>query len=238
MSKSFWGFLAAIVVVFGLVFFFTHKSSTNNSSGSKPTQHIEGDTSSNIKLVEYGDYQCPYCGEVYPVLQQVLPKYLNKISFQFRNFPLTNLHPNAYAGARAAEAAGLMGKFWQMHNKLYEENVTYYSDQQTGTKFNTWINARNPLPEFDSYAKQLGLNVTQFNKYYNSNRVNNAIEADMTAGNNLNVQGTPTFFLNGKNIGNPATVSGFEKEINAAIANNGKISSTTKTKTSTNQTKK
>jgi 2-hydroxychromene-2-carboxylate isomerase len=130
-----------------------------------------------------------------------------------------------------------MGKYWQMHNKLYQENVTYYSAQQTGSTYNTWINASNPLPDFDSYAKQLGLNVTQFNNYYNSSQVNNAIEADMTAGNNLNVQGTPTFFLNGKNIGNPATLSGFEKEINAAIANNGKVSSTT-TKNTTNQTKK
>lgn len=238
MSKSFWGVLAAIVVIFGLVFFFTHKNSTNNSGGGKPTQHLEGDLSSNIKLVEYGDYQCPYCGEVYPVLQQVLAKYSNQISFQFRNFPLTNLHPNAYAGARAAEAAGLMGKFWQMHNKLYQENVTYYTAQQTGTTFNTWINASNPLPDFDSYAKQLGLNVAQFNKYYNSNQVNNAIEADMAVGGKLNVQGTPTFFLNGKNIGNPVTLSGFEKIINAAIANNGKVSSSTTTKSTTHQTKK
>lgn len=237
MNKTFWGFIAAIVLVFGLVFYFTHNSSSNNSSGnSKPTEHIEGNTSSSIKLVEYGDFQCPYCGAVYPTLQQVLPKYLSKISFQFRNFPLTSLHPNAYAGARAAEAAGLMGKYWQMHDMLYQQNVTYYQDSQSGVTYNNWINASNPLPDFDSYAKQLGLNVTKFNSYYNSNQVNNAIEADINAGNNLNVQGTPTFFLDGKNIGNPASVSGFEKAINSAIANQGKVSSTSKS--TTQQTKK
>lgn len=235
MSKAFWGFIAAIVVIFGLVFYFTHRNSGTSSSGT-PTQHIEGNTSSNIKLVEYGDYQCPYCGTVFPVLQNVLPQYLSKISFQFRNYPLTSIHPNAYAGARAAEAAALMGKFWQMHDKLYSENVSYYSAQQSGSSYNTWINASDPLPDFDSYAKQLGLNVTQFNSYYNSNRVNNAIQADMTAGNNLNVQGTPTFFLNGKNIGNPATASGFEKVLNSAIANQGKVSPAPKN--TTQQTKK
>ncbi len=235
MSKTFWAILAAIVVIFGVTFYFTHNKNTGASS-APPTEHLEGDTASNIKLVEYGDYQCPYCGEVYPVLQQVLPKYLNKITFQFRNYPLTSLHPNAYAAARAAEAAGLMGDFWQMHDKLYSENVKYYTAETSGTTYNTWINASNPLPDFDSYAKQLGLNVAQFNTYYNSNKVNNAIQADMNAGNKLNVQGTPTFFLDGKNIGNPATVSGFEKYLNAALANNGKVSSS-KTAT-TNQTKK
>lgn len=228
MSKTFWGILAAIVVVFGLAFALTHKSgnnSSNTSSSAKPTEHIEGNGKTGVTLVEYGDYECPYCEEYYPIVKQVVADEFNNITFQFRNFPLTSIHPNAFAGARAAEAAGLMGKFWQMHDTLY-----------TYSNWTQWSTSSNPVPFFDQYAKQLGLNLTTFEADFASSKVNNMINADMAAGNKLNIQGTPTFFLDGKQISVAPKASAFETLINQAVANKGKVSTTTSGTTS--QTKK
>ncbi len=227
MSKTFWGILAAIVVVFGLIFVFTHKnnSGSNSSSSSKPTEHIEGNGKSGVALVEYGDYECPYCEEYYPIVKQVVQNEFNNITFQFRNFPLTSIHPNAFAGARAAEAAGLMGKFWQMHNTLY-----------TYSNWSKWSTSSNPVPYFDKYAEDLGLNLATFKTDFSSSKVNNMIQADMAAGNKLNIQGTPTFFLDGKQIQVSPSVSAFENLINKAIANKGHVKTTTSG--STAQTKK
>ena len=228
MSKTFWGILAAIVVVFGLAFALTHKSSnsaSNASSTAKPTEHIEGNGKTGVTLVEYGDYECPYCEEYYPIVKQVVANEFNNITFQFRNFPLTSIHPNAFAGARAAEAAGLMGKFWQMHDTLY-----------TYSNWTQWSTSSNPVPYFNQYAKDLGLNLTTFEADFSSNKVNNMINADMAAGNKLNIQGTPTFFLDGKQISVAPQASAFEKLINQAIANKGQVKTTTSGTTA--QTKK
>ncbi len=224
MNKNFWILVGGIVVIFSAVFFITNNNSSGTSSGS-PSHNVEGLGKAKVKLVEYGDYECPYCEEYASVVKQVVSDEFNNITFQFINFPLTNIHPNAFAGARAAQAAGMMGKFWEMHDALYN-----YSNWQQ------WSTSSNPIPYFQNYAQQLGLNVTKFMSYYNSNTVNNMIEADINLGNNANIQGTPTFFLDGKQIQVAAKVSDFEQLINAAVANNGKVSSTSSG--STTQTKK
>jgi protein-disulfide isomerase len=214
MSRNFWIIVVVIVVVLVGIFTLTGKNGTT-SSNLKPTEHIIGKGQSGVTLVEYGDYQCPYCGEYYSTIKQVQAIYNNQIYFQFRNFPLTSIHPNAYAGARAAEAAGLMGKFWQMHDLLYTQNQEYYNSNGA---YATWIGASNPLSVFDQDAQSLGLNVAQFNKLYNSNRVNNLILADQNAGNALGIDATPTFIIDGKQVQIADSVSAFETVINAAIA--------------------
>src|ERR1700722_5277134 len=164
MDKRFIGALAVIVIVLAGIFIFTggNKNNSSTSSTSQPTNHVEGQGQDKITLVEYGDYECPFCGEYYPIIQQVQQQYNTQIFFQFRNLPLTELHPNAFAGARAAEAAGLMGKFWQMHDLLYQENEVYYSNEKQAS----WVSASNPETFFVSFAQQLGLNTAQFQKYY------------------------------------------------------------------------
>jgi protein-disulfide isomerase len=241
MSKQFLAILALIVLVFvGIVVFSGNKSngsgSGKSSSGTAPTQHIEGQGKDGITLVEYGDYQCPYCGQYFQIVQQVQAEYNQQLFFQFRNFPLTNLHPNAFAGARAAEAAGLQGKFWQMHDLLYEQNQAYYNG---GEPANSWIGASSPEPYFEADAQQLGLNVTQFKNDYASDTVNNLISADMAAGNKLGVDATPSFYLDGKAISVGESVSAFEKLINAEIAKKaGQASSAPTSAGATSQTKK
>ena len=219
MSKQFWAVVAIIVLVFvGIVAVSNHKSSTSSStnSSSQPTQHIIGTGSTGVTLVEYGDYECPYCEEYYPVVKQVQQEYNDKIFFQFRNFPLTSVHVNAFAGARAAEAAGLQNKFWEMHDALYD-----------ASNWQVWSTASDPTPYFSQYAQQLGLNMTQFKSDFGSSKVNDLVNADMTAGNKLNIQGTPTFFLDGKQITVGISVTDFEKVINAEIAKKAAASSST-----------
>ena len=172
MDKKFWIFLGLVVVVIAAIFFTTKGSNHPSSGYGQPTNHIEGKGSSGVKLVEYGDYECPYCAMYFPIVKQVVAIYSPYIYFQFRNLPLTQLHPNAFAGARAAEAAGLQGKFWQMHDLLYQNN------DPSGAA--GWVASTNPLNDFFiGYAKQLGLNISQFKTDFNSNAVNNSINADV-----------------------------------------------------------
>lgn len=228
MSKQFWAVLVVIVLVLVGVFIVTSNKSGNStgSSSSQATNHIEGQGKSGVTLVEYGDYECPYCQEYFSTVKQVESQYDSQITFQFRNFPLTSIHPNAFAAARAAEAASLQGKFWQMHDLLYENNDP---SGQSG-----WVPASDPTPYFDQFATQLGLNLAKFKTDMDSTTVNDRINADMAAGNKLGIQGTPTFFVDGKQtqIGN--SVADFQKILDAAIKS--KTAGTTDTTTSSGAT--
>ena len=220
MSKQFWAILAAIVLIFvGVLLVNKHDTKAPVATGS-PTNHVEGNKTATVKLTEFGDYQCPGCGSFYQTVKDVVAKYDSKIKFQFVNFPLTSIHPNTFAASRAAEAAGLQGKYWQMHDLLYEQNQAYYVNQQQ-----TWIPAKDPTPFFNQYAQQLGLNMTKFKQDFGSTKVNDWINADMQKGKNLGVDATPTFFLDGKKVdsdqlldsqGQPS-VDAFSKLIDAAL---------------------
>lgn len=214
MSKQFIAILALIVIVFIGIFAYSNHKSNNKSNPSALSQHIEGQGKAGVTLVEYGDYQCPFCGEYYATVKQVAAEFNDQIKFQFRNFPLVNIHQNAFAGARAAEAAAMQNQFWQMHDLLYVQNQAYYNSNQQAA---TWINSSDPLSVFDQYARQLGLNVTRFNSDYSSTQVNDVINADEDEGNKLGVNATPTFFLDGKKIQPTNTVSSFESAIKAEI---------------------
>jgi len=218
MSKQFLGILAAVVVGLGLIFWFSggHKNNNSGSSSSgnvQPSSHIEGQGKKGVTLVEYGDYECPVCGAYYQTVKEVAAKYNQDIFFQFRNLPLTQIHPNAFAGARAAEAAGMQGKYFEMHDLLYENQ-------------NTWSTISNPLPDFQAYAQQLGLDMTKFNNDYASAAANDVIQADLTAFSKTGQEeATPTFFLDGTYVSNDKLVDNngpsldkFSQVIDAAIA--------------------
>lgn len=183
------GGLIIIVVVLLIIF-----GGSSKVSGT-PTNHVEGSPSTGVKLVEYGDYQCPGCGDFYQTIKDVAQKYSKLIQFQFINFPLTSIHPNTFAASRAAEAAAMQGKFWQMHDKLYEQNQAYYLNQTP-----TWIPASDPMPFFNQYAKELGLNMNQFQNDFKSSKVNDEINADKNKGEKLQVDATPTFYLDGNKL--------------------------------------
>lgn len=224
MSKQFWGVVVVIILIFVGIFALSgKKSDTTSSSGSTAglSQHVEGNLKSNVSLVEYGDYECPYCGQYYPTVKAVETEFNDQIKFQFRNFPLVSVHQNAFAGARAAEAASLQNKFWEMHDVLYENQ-------------DAWSTASDPTTYFKQYATELGLNTTQFQTDYASSKVNDVINADMAEGNKLNIQGTPTFYLDGKQIQVANTTASFEKVIKQALADQKVTSSGTTTQSTKN----
>jgi protein-disulfide isomerase len=173
--------------------------------------------------VEYGDYECPVCETYASTVQQVQQKYNAQIKFQFRNLPLTSIHPNAIGAARAAEAADLQGKFWQMHDVLYEAQ-----------NWSEWSTSNDPDPYFWTYAQQLGLNVNKFKSDFASSEVNNRVQADLAAFSKTGEQqATPTFFLNGKYVPNaqfvdPSTqapsIAAFSKVIDAELKTTGQSS--------------
>ncbi|MEK7599591.1 MAG: thioredoxin domain-containing protein [Patescibacteria group bacterium] len=211
MSKQFLGVLVAIILVFVGIVALTGKDSGSKSSDGKAnapalSQNIQGAGTAGVTIVEYGDFQCPYCQQYAPTVAQVKAIYGDKIKFQFRNFPLVNIHQNAFAAARAAQAAALQGKFWEMHDALYQA-----SDWQT------WTKASDPTPYFKEYAKGLGLNTTQFASDFASSKVNDTINADTAEATKLEVTGTPAFFVNGKKTEITNSVESFQKIIDAAI---------------------
>lgn len=205
MNKVFWAVIAAIVIIFGGILLFKNNDATAPSAArTKPTNHITGKGSTGVVLVEYGDYQCPFCGQYHPLVKQVQEKYNDQITFQFRNLPLIQIHQNAFAAARAAEAADLQGKFWEMHDMLYE-------NQQS------WSSSPKALSVFEGYAKKLGMNVDQFKKDFSSSAVNERINADVVEFDKTKQEkSTPTFFLNGKKIA-PKSLDEFSKAIDEAI---------------------
>lgn len=210
MDRNFVIVLGVIVAIFAGVVAFAggddRKSSV--SSNAKPSEHIYSKTDSKVTLVEYGDFQCPYCYQYEPIVAQVREKYKGKINFQFRNFPLQSIHQNAFAAHRAAEAAHLQGKFWEMHDLLYQNQKE-------------WSEAQSVSTYFDRYAKQIGLDVNKYKTDFASTQVNAVINADMKVGEKLKVTGTPTFFLNGKKTEINADLASFEKVIDAELQKAG-----------------
>jgi len=151
--------------------------------------HTQGNLDSKLILIEYGDYQCPPCANAYPIVKDLVKKYSDKVLFVFRNFPIPSLHPNARAAAATAEAAGLQGKYWEMHDKLYE-NQSAWSSASTSER--TTI--------FKDYASQIGLDTDKFTKDVSLDSIIAKIDFDVAVGKSVKVEGTPTFKLNGETV--------------------------------------
>lgn len=193
MDKRFLTILATLVIIFGAIFAFTQNSSNkSNPSNAQPSNHVIGDGTKDVTLVEYGDFQCPVCAIYESVVDQVRSTYAKDIQFQFRNLPLSSVHPNAFSAARAVEAASLQNKFWEMHDTLYSQ-----------ANWQAWTISSSPIDLFKKYAQQLGLDVNKFQSDFTSEMVNSTIQADLAAFKKTGQQqATPTFFLNGTYLDN------------------------------------
>lgn len=164
-----------------------HAIQTANDQNGNIGDRIFGNKDAKVVIIEYGDFQCPGCGDAAPVLRAVSEKYKDDVAFIFRNFPLTSIHPNAMTAAAAAEAAGLQGKYWEMHHNLYELQNDWSS-----------LSGQNRLDTFVGYAEGLGLNKEQFLKDIDSKNVAAKIKFDRALGTKAGVTGTPSIFVNGK----------------------------------------
>ena len=158
--------------------------------------HTEGDPNAPVTLVEYGDYQCPYCGRAHPVVKRVQAHFGPRLRFVFRNFPLSDLHEYAALAAESAEAAAAQGKFWPMHDKIFENQGALG-------------------PELiESIATELGIDLEKFNQEVNGSAYRDRVKQDFMSGVRSGVNGTPTFFLNGTRYNDnpdyPSLVSAIE----------------------------
>ena len=153
--------------------------------GAEPA-HTHGPANAPAHIEEFGDYQCPPCGMFHPILEQMEEEFGDKLRVTFRHFPLPN-HQHALRAASAAEAAGLQGKFWEMHKLIYEHQKD-------------WKDLFDVRPVFDGYAKEIGLDVARFNRDIGSSQVQQRIVLDSKRGQSLGVSGTPTVFLNGREV--------------------------------------
>lgn len=205
-------FIAGILVVIALLFAYYFYATTGEDNQKveeitiSKTDHIRGAEDGKLTLVEFGDFQCPACSAYEPLIRQAVKDNKTLLKVVFKHFPLTQIHQNALLGAKAAEAAGLQGKFWEMHDMLYDKQ----------SEWSTGMNARDLIM---GYAKTLGLNTVKFGEDLNSKALEEKIFAELKEGTTLNVQGTPTFFLNGKKIENPTSLEALNKLILETAAN-------------------
>lgn len=197
--------VVAVAVILGGAVLFGKKD--NNVTGS-PSSHVYGNAQSSVTLVEYGDLECPACGGFFPLVKQLKEEYKDKIRFEYRNFPLVQVHQHALAAHRAVEAANKQGKFWEMHDLLYERQEDWNGPSASDP---TGIPMSQALSLFESYAKELGLNVDQFKTDEQSNDVLGTINADIARGTSDGVNSTPTFFLNGKKIEDTNSIDTLDK---------------------------
>ena len=185
------------------------ESKSIQAKGDKESAHIRGDPDAPVTLEEFGDFQCPPCGQFAGFVQELLREYNSRLRIVFRNYPLPG-HEHAREAAQAAEAAGLQGKFWEMYDTLYREQ-------------SLWSNASNARELFESYAGTLGLDVDQFKKDMDGDKVRERIDADHALADFLGVKVTPTLFINNRAIDqkdkNP---EGVRAAINAALEEKSK----------------
>ena len=142
--------------------------------------HIYGSADGSIRLLEYGDYECPFCSEAQPIIKEIQRRLGDDLLFAFRHFPLTNIHPHSKHAAEAAEAAGAQGNFWAMHDILFE-NQDALEDEYLA-----------------AYAAELGLDETRLLREVTSGIYAQRIREDFKSGMRGGVNGTPTFFINGE----------------------------------------
>ena len=166
--------------------------------------HIRGNPDAPVTLEEFGDFQCPPCGKFSEFVEELLKEYNPRLRLVFRNFPLSG-HEHAREAALAAEAAGLQGKFWEMHDTLYREQET-------------WSKAPNVRELFESYAGTIGLDVNQFKKDMDGDKARERVDSDRALADFLGVKATPTLFINNRPVEpkdkNP---EGVRATINAAL---------------------
>ncbi len=202
--------LAAAIGAGALLFRSTQPqpSTTSSPAGGPIASPTAVTPRSVVTIEEFGDYQCPPCGALHPVVKKLKNEYGDRVRFVFYHFPLTQIHKHALGAARAAAAAGLQGRFLEMHNLLYESQ-------------NVWSEANDLRPIVVNFARQLGLDVERFVRDMDGARVDAIVSADVRRANLMAVNATPTLFIDGQMIENEKlTVENLRKEINQRLGIN------------------
>ena len=213
-----WGGVGVVITagIFLVLSFAAPPEQTQTSSSlSLPvlTQrgHMKGNPEASVALVEYGDFQCPACATYAPVINQLAAEFGDQIAIVYRHFPLVQIHENAEPAARAAEAAALQGKFWEIHDLLYE-------------KQSEWSRQSNAAETFVGYATELGLDGERFRRDLGLDEVRKHVQEDLTSALADGLNGTPSFFLDGVQIPLPQSYEQFRQLVLGALAKHGNSS--------------
>lgn len=222
MNKTRWIIFGVIclAIIIGVIFVNQNNQVSYNGDATKVItegkipDHTYGSDQDKVILIEYADYQCPACANMNPTVNSIITKYKDQLTFVFRNLPLTTIHSNSLAAATAAEAAGMQGKFFEMHDKLYSNQ-----DSWSGAD----IAERTKI--FESYAQQLGLNIDTYKSDLNSSDVADKISRDRATAKSLKITATPTFVINGKILSEETalTENGLQTEVENALKEAGLI---------------
>jgi protein-disulfide isomerase len=214
--------VAGVLVAGSVAIYMSRQGSSTNdvpdaSGAVGQTTRVRGAADAKITLVEYGDYQCPTCGRYHPIIQELLNRYPGKIKLEYHHFPLVQMHSNAMMASLAAEAAGDQGKFWEMHDLLFEYQQLWGDLRQP-----------NPNPEeiFLQFALQIGLDSNKFMQALRSPETTERVLADVRRGNPIVTKGTPTFVLDGQVLPELPDLQWFvdyiERQLNTSAANSKK----------------
>ncbi len=197
-------FLLIVFTVFGMVMLVTYDSTPDGPvsevSDADWTKGVKG----GVVLMEYSDLQCPACASYYPLVKQLMVEYGMRIQFVYRHFPLERIHPNALPAAYAADAAGKQGKFWSMHDLLFDRQKE-------------WSPRTDAQVLFEQYATQLGLDLAKFKQDMQSEEVKRHVRENAASGEKAGVDSTPSFFLNGKKIPNPRSYAEFKAQVSSVL---------------------
>lgn len=205
------GFILVLVGAFAVMWLAGRGSSSLPAGGQTAefnitaSDHVKGDTESpSVTIVKWSDFQCPACASYYPVLQAIVEEFPDDVRVVYRHFPLIQIHAQAEPSARASEAAALQGKFWEMHNALFENQ-------------SEWASTRD-ISAFDKYAQEIGLDMEKYRADLESDAVRNRVSSNLDEAIGLGLNSTPSLFVNGKRIVNPNSYDAFRQIVEAEIA--------------------
>lgn len=201
--------LSVLGVALGSAWYLKRSSSANPTSStvnapSRPAPallapgadpaHSMGRADAPVTLEEFGDFECPPCGQFHPILKKMHEEFGDQLRVIFREYPIVQMHQHALSAASAAEAAGVQGKFWEMHHMLYDNQKM-------------WHEQFDVRPTFEGFAKEIGIDVEQFKRDINGDLVAHRITEDGKRARSLNVGGTPTVFMNGREMEFPTIIN-------------------------------
>lgn len=199
--------IIAVVLIVGIIAGAMLLSNSEEVAVGTESNNFYGQEEGIITVTEYADFQCPACASFFPIVTQVKEQFKDQVRFEYRHFPLVQIHPNATTAHRAAQAAANQGKFWEMHDLLFE-------------RLQAWNDSTNPTAVFEEYARELNLDIEQYKADAASSETLAVINADIELAKSKNVNSTPTFFIDGEQIEDATTISsveGFANLIQEAI---------------------
>ncbi|MBI5001757.1 DsbA family protein [Candidatus Woesearchaeota archaeon] len=209
VQKSKWKIIIALFLIIAGVTWFVTRPTYDDVYTAKP---IKGNTDAMVRIVEFSDFQCPACGAAAPTVKKIMEVYGDRVSLEYKHFPLTSIHAFAFNAAEASECANDQGKFWEMHDIMFEKQ-----DELS-------------ISSLKDYAEQIGLDTEKFNNCLDSNAKAKYVTADFNEGIGKGVDSTPSFFVNGKKI-ESWKYEIFAAALDAALAEAGAAESVEETET-------